>query len=638
MAAPRRNRPTDYPIGARKPNVYRIIPPRFSCPARIRLISGYPKDNIASRRIAGMRFFRPNSTQWLLAAFLAASACFAAAAGDDLKSLVQRAFDLHQKGQFSEALPLLRHAYRLDPDDYFVNLLLGIDTLRTGGPKASVPFLQRASRLRPKEEFPLAYLGEAYARQELFGDAAEAYLKAAGVAADSADSAIALVDFSVSRFATMSTTLRSTKKGLAAEYRLRALALAENDTARLSLLQHAADLDPELPGVWSDLARAAFTAGDQGAAKAHVQRALQANPYDLQAWIVDAQLSAESGDWKQAAARLNAVGAHSPHTLAGNTALWPKQLQPPPDAVSGPAAKFFSCLREATTTCDAAARNVAKPGPLLFREQRWEQLTTLPPPTAAQSEVWLQRGIAFAHLDDCRHAIPALERGVAGKTAENYGMFLLSWCYSREAGRTASQVQRAATDDAPFHVMRGDILLRLQAKPEEAVGEYQQALAREPNDPATLDRLAEAQFGAGNNDAARTSAQAALRLDPQRPGAKRTLAKIAMQDRDYTAALPYLRELAAHNPQDVAGRVELAKACAQTGALEDARQNLTPALDHGYPDEKGSLHYLLGTVLKKMGRAAEADRAFAAATELSQAFQQKSYHDQEHESDADAHP
>ena len=58
-------------------------------------------------------------------------------------------------------------------------------------------------------------------------------------------------------------------------------------------------------------------------------------------------------------------------------------------------------------------------------------------------------------------------------------------------------------------------------------------------------------------------------------------------------------------------RAELGKACAQTGALEQAWKNLSAALESGYPDEKGSLHYLLGTVLKKMGRAAEADRAFA---------------------------
>jgi Flp pilus assembly protein TadD len=107
-----------------------------------------------------------------------------------------------------------------------------------------------------------------------------------------------------------------------------------------------------------------------------------------------------------------------------------------------------------------------------------------------------------------------------------------------------------------------------------------------------------------------------------------------MQERDYSVALPYLRELVARDPQDESTRIELGKACAQTGALDDAWKNLAPALAHGYPDEKGSLHYLLGNVLKKMGRDAEADQAFAAATQLSEAFQQKSYRDQ----DADAQP
>ena len=86
------------------------------------------------------------------------------------------------KGNFAAALPLLHRAYGLQPEDYFVNLLLGIDSLRTGDAKGSVSFLRKASRLRPKEEYPLAYLGEAYARQTLFAEAASAYLKAVEVA------------------------------------------------------------------------------------------------------------------------------------------------------------------------------------------------------------------------------------------------------------------------------------------------------------------------------------------------------------------------------------------------------------------------------------------------------------------------
>lgn len=578
--------------------------------------------------VVGDNLRRPVLNLVVVAVF--ALAC-RAQGGDDLKSLVQRAFDLHQKGQFADAMPLLRRAYALDPRDYFVNLLLGIDTLRTGQATTAVPFLKEASRLRPKEEFPLDYLGEAYARQGIFGEAVAAYIKAVGVAPGSAESAVAFVDFSLTRFAALSEVLRSSREGLAAEYRLRVQALPVNDATRLSLLQRASDLDPSAPGIWSELALAALASGDLAGAERHCQQALEADPNDQSAWIVDAQLAAQKSDWKRAGVRLNAVADHSPSVLSRAVAQWPSRLQPPETSVvAGPAAKFLACARDAKTNCRLAGPTPSSKGSAaLYREQRWEQLTKLAVPQPGQTQLWFQLGVAFATLDDCQLAIPPLERGLSKSSPDVYGMFLLSWCYSREAGRIADQVQQSGTDDVSLHMMRGDVLLRLQAKADLALAEYQLALNKDPNDPSVLERLADAQFGAGKLQAAGQSAELALKVDSKRLAAKRILAKIAMQERDYAAALPYLQELTARSPQDVTMRIELAKACAQTGASEQAWQNLAPALAQGYPDEKGSLHYLLGTVLRKMGRTAEADQAFATATQLSEAFQQKSYRDQD---------
>lgn len=559
------------------------------------------------------------------------------AAEEDFKSLVQRAFELHQRGDFTQALPLLHRADQLEPQDYFVNLLLGIDTLRVGQAKTAVPFLKNAARLRPREEYPLAYLGEAYARQDMFGDAAEAYLRAVKVAPESSESSVAFVDFALARFASMSSVMRSSKRGLAAEYRLRALAMRKGDPSRQSMLQRAADLDPTAPGIWSDLALGVLQAGNLPEAGRFVHQALAADPNDQEAWVADAQLAARSSDWNRAITRINSAAQRSLETLSHAVEDWPEELQPPSSAVlSGAARKFFTCTREPRAHCDFGppTRSLSTASPAFFREQRWEQVVKLPAPHADQTDAWRQRGIAFAHLDDCSNAIPSLERGFSTTAEDIYAMFLLSWCYSREAGQAAEQIQQSGGDEVPIHLMRGDILLRLQAKADLAVTEYQAAIDRSPNDPAILERMADAQFGAGNMDMARQNAQAALKIDPKRLAPKRTLAKIAMQNRDYGTALPYLRELVANNAQDSTMRIELAKACAQTGSLEEAWQNLAPVLESGYPDEKGSLHYLLGTVLRKMGRTAEADKAFAAATQLSEAFQQKAYRDQ----DQDAQP
>ena len=573
---------------------------------------------------------------WRLLAVIALLTPFCRAAEDDqFKTLFQQAFELHQKGEFQAALPLWHRAYALQPNDYFVNLLIGIDLLRTGEMKASVSYLKRASRLRPKEEYPQSYLGEAFARQGLFGDAAEAYLNAVDLAPGSADSSIAWVDFALARFGDISTLLRSSTKGLAEEYRLRALAQGPGDADRASLLQRAADLDPSAPHIWSDLAHAALQRQNAPAAEQACRHALELDPNDLTAWMVDAQLAAERGNWKRAAERINMIAQRSPRFLSDESANWPKQLLPPQATVSGSAEDFFACVREAKPTCRIPAVPVkSSPRQVFFQEERWEQVTKLAPPNDNEIQPWLHRGIAFASLRDCERAIPALERGVSAPSPDLYGLFQLSRCYSQQAGRTAQQVQQSAENQSALHVMRGDIFLRLQAKPELALAEYQEALTGDKNDPSILERLAEAQFGAGKNEGARSTAEQALKVDPQRTGAKRTLARIAMQDRDYASALPYLKELAARNPHDVTGQIELAKACAQTGALDEAWRSLAPALEHGYPDEKGTLHYLLGTVLKKMGRTAEADEAFAEATKLSDAFQQKSYRDQ----DSDAQP
>lgn len=573
---------------------------------------------------------RTGATLWVIAWIAIVAAGFHAFAQDQFKTLMQKAFELHQQGQFAAALPLLHRAYALQPEDYFVNLLLGIDSLRTGDAKDSVSFLRKASRLRPREEYPLAYLGEAYARQTLFSEASSAYLKAVEVAPGSSESSVAFVDFALARFGELTALLRSSNRGLAAEYRLRALALPAGDVSRVSLLQRARDLDANAPGIWSDLARAALEAGDTPLAAEDCRRALELNSRDLAAWIVDAQLAAQTADWKRVDQRLNAVAQRSPYTLLREAETWPKQLQPPENGVSGAAAKFFACVRNGRAQCQFVMGPAASTRPdTLFVEQRWEQLTKLPSPNVVEKQAWLRRGIAFAQLDDCGRAIPALERGVAGSSPDFYGLFQLSRCYSQQAGRAAQQVQQSAENQTALHIMRGDIFLRLQAKAELAISEYEQALHENGNDPSVLERLAEAQFGTGKTVAARTTAESALKIDPQRMGAKRTLARIAMQDRDYSTALPYLRELAARNPGDVSGHVELAKAYAQTGALDEAWQNLAPALQHGYPDEKGTLHYLLGTVLKKMGRTTEAERAFAEATQLSDAFQHKSYRDQD---------
>lgn len=380
--------------------------------------------------------------------------------GESFQALLQQGFQLHQQARFAEAIPLLERARRLEPGDYFVNLLLGIDLLRTGKAAEAVPDLQLAARIRPGEEFPEDYLGEAEAGLGHYALAAEAYQQAV-------------------------------KRGHSSEQALEA---------------------------WAGFALERF----------------------------------------------RALGERLRTSAAGT----------------------------------AAARRLAEAAPT--------------------PSVGLM----------CDGSIPALERRLALRPAapnpanqEVENAYKLSICYAEEAGKAAGQLQTAAEDMAAVHRLRGDVLLRLKGDAAGAEAEYRHALAVRSGDPALLERLAEAQLTAGDTEGARASAQAALAIDSHRREALRTLASLAMSNRDYDQALPWLRQLAQETPGDRGVQVELAKALAQTGAEKEAVSLLGPALASGYPDEKGALHALLGRALRKLGREAEAVKAEAEARRLSDAFQ-----------------
>ncbi|HEY7212722.1 MAG TPA: tetratricopeptide repeat protein [Bryobacteraceae bacterium] len=550
---------------------------------------------------------------------------------DSFRDLLEHGFQFHQRGEYANSLPLLRRAWQLDPKDYHVNLLLGIDLLRTGKRAEAIPFLQTASRQQPADEFAYEYLGEAQTGLAHYAEAAAAYAKAVEVAPQSSQAAMAFVDFSLERFRQLAQQLRSSSTGLAAEYRLQAMARPLNDASRQELLERAAALDENAPGIWSELALTEIARTERDKAVRDVARAKHKNASDLRAWEAEALLAAETGNWPAVNEKLNVIARHSSALLSQAANDWPRDLRPPGTvAISGAAAKFFKCIDERRASCQLTGfeERTAAPAQSLFEQQRWEHLAALPARASQEKEQWYLRGAALAHIGDCKQAIPALERGLGAPSNSSDGPFLLSWCYARQAGNIAKNFEQTGAEPALLHVMRGDLFLRLQGNSKQAIAEYRKALEARPRDASILERLAEAQLSAGQMDDARNSAQTALQLDPRRYSAKRTLAEIALSEREYRSALPYLREMVATDPNDLSARAELGTACAQTGSLEEALQNLAPALQHGYPDEKGMLHYQLGTVLRRLGRTAEAAHAFETARQLSDASERRSHQEQ----------
>jgi tetratricopeptide (TPR) repeat protein len=170
--------------------------------------------------------------------------------------------------------------------------------------------------------------------------------------------------------------------------------------------------------------------------------------------------------------------------------------------------------------------------------------------------------------------------------------------------------------------LRGDFLVRVKGDMQAATEEYIKARKLQPGDPLLAERLAQAYENRGDMPRAKLAAREALALDPRRPVSLRLLASIAMNERDYANALESSNKLLALRPTDVWTRVQLGIAYAQSGRAQAALANLQPALAAGYPDERGALHAMLASVLRKLGRDEEAQNAAAESDRLSNLFQQ----------------
>jgi len=550
--------------------------------------------------------------------------CALACAGQpqpaELDRLLKEGAALSQKGDFARAIPILKRARDLAPENPSANYLLGVAQLESGYAADAVAPLRIAAQAKPLNEAAEGHLGDAEMELKEFPLAAETFLGAVSRSPDSEQTLVWWTDFSLERYRVLEFSLRATARGRAALL----AAAAEESTIdwkkKEELLQLAAALNSGLREIGGELGIAQAIVGERANAEASLKSAKETAPDAASTLELEALVDAAQGSWTESNAKLLELDRRSSSEFNRLLAAWPRNLLPGSESDD----PVWQCIREKRASCAEDSVQPARQETLsaerLFTEGRWEQLISEPAPAGEDAAWWYWRGVAYAKLGDCHHAIPALERGL-GPGAETAAAQLAS-CYEREAVLTADHLH-ALGKEAAVHLIRGDIQLSIRLDAAKAAAEYTQALSSTPNDPQLLEKLAEAYFSQGEMEKAQQAAQQALELNPNRKQLVRLLVQIALSQRDYTAALSLLSRLAGVEPGDPWVRVQQATAYAQTGRPEEAVQALQPALDAGYPDEKGSLHALLAAQLRKLGRTEDAGRATAEAIRLADVFAQQ---------------
>ena len=535
----------------------------------------------------------------------------AALAEETFDSLLRQGFELHQQRRYTQAITQLERAHRLQPNDYFANLLLGIDYLRTAQASKALSFLETASLARPTDAKALGYTAEAHS---VLGrvDLAIGALHAAKQRDPSPQWRSALIRLYLGRFRAISQELRLTKAGLARSYRLQAQAMRERkDPEESNILLRAYSLSPDLEGIESELAHAEIRRHRFDLARRFLQRARARNPEDLDMIAAEAYLAAHGGDWEMAETRLLELGQRSRHRARTALTEWPVNVRLP------------DRLRHVVEQEDRSApdRPATSPDVLrLFASHNWEAVASGVSPDETSPDKLFRLGVAQARLKRFEKAVAPLERARTIARYQGEADYWLALSYAKLAEEETAALSRDQTADSVVHAVRGEVLLRLAGDGEAAAEQYKKAVAFASGDPALWAGLAAAEFLAGDWDSARESARRALELDPDRALALRTFGEVCMQERDYAAAIPALEKVLELQPGDIHAQFLLGTAYSQTGEYEKALRFLRAAERRRFPDEKGRLQYLLGTVLRKLGRHEEARLAFQRAQELADSF------------------
>jgi tetratricopeptide (TPR) repeat protein len=546
---------------------------------------------------------------------LAALALQTSNKSDNFETLLQRGFELHRQQQYRRSVAVLEQAHALRPEDYFANLLLGIDYLRLAQTERALTFLVRAREARPSDPTVLGYLAETYADLQQFDRAAEV-LQDASNSRKSPENNLALVHFYLRRFRVMIEELRLTSRGLAYAYRLQALVLhARRDPKEREALLQVQKLAPQFPGLQSALGHEDLLRSQFQQAESHFVRAQSADPNDLDAVVGKAVLAVRSGDLQKAETHLIEVAKRSRHRVFVALREWPSSVALPLD------------LKHRLTELpkQEAVRQTSLSPLQQFQEQRWESLVEALSSKTQDSKGSLWLGTALARLERYDTAIPPLERAWQEPRQRLEADYWLSFCYARSVEEATRRIPSEGPDRSLVHVVRGEVLLRLAGDGAAATSEYRQAIAAYPRDPALWAGLAAAQLLAGDSAGAKDSARRALQLDPHRTLAARTFAEAAIQEREYSPAISPLRQVLQIQPEDLGAQILLGTAYSKTGDDQQALHWLKTAVHQGYLDEKGTVHYLMGTILRRLGYEKEAEQAFQEAQVLSDAFSQSGH-------------
>ena len=184
-------------------------------------------------------------------------------------------------------------------------------------------------------------------------------------------------------------------------------------------------------------------------------------------------------------------------------------------------------------------------------------------------------------------------------------------CYDRfqRAKRLAESSFRKLVDIAPQSPLAAQARAHLwdqSGRLEEADEQYRKAVELALRSPESLVGYAKFLAKRGQFDRSIALLREALRGEPSSSVIQALLGEMHVMKDEPSAAIPYLKAALGHRPNDEQTRYYLAQALARLNRAAEA----VAVIEAATADPQGRLHYLLGTLYRRLGQPVKAERAF----------------------------
>jgi tetratricopeptide (TPR) repeat protein len=545
----------------------------------------------------------------------------------------------HEMKNYAEAAHSFQQALKLKPSLYVPNLFMGMDYIRMGKTLEAVPYLMKAEKRNGADALPPLTLGRAYTALGRWAPAADAYQRAIRLDPQKSEAWFGLgivrldeVEEDARRM-TVEAQNSSYAKALYAESLVKQSRYKE---AAVSYQGALAAATPQPPCLHAELGFLSLKQGDAAEAETEFKAEQQKRDGCSLAALGQARLRIDAGSDEDALKLLEDLWNKDRGFLQSNASLLADGLAPEraaefqrflaqqqaSGALSSGAYQSFSSILRGQSQAASESPSPSEVTKLSAQENylsgRYAQCATqLQRSLVTKDAVSLQTLAACAYFTgDYELAANASESLAAVAPHSATALYWSIKANERLAFIALDKFQQLEPNSARSHLLLGDIY-RQRSRFDDALIEYQKALAITPNDPAALLGLASAYLGNGNAGKAMETAQLALQQTPNDAELNLLMGEALVSRHQYADAEPFLQKALAAKPQMLPHvHALLGQVYAETGKTQPAIEQLKLGLSS---DQDGSLHYQLARLYRRTGDT----KAAAVAIDQMKAIQQQ---------------